>query len=149
MEPFEDFNGSEFSMNSIEVVAGLIVRGNRLLVCQRRRDGSFPLKWEFPGGKVEVGESHEAALLRELKEELDIEAHSLKEVFRHQQAYPGAARVNLRFYKVGAFTGIVRNVVFHDIIWVSCQELSQLDLLAGDWPLVKRLMLPDGLKLLA
>ena len=45
-------------MNTIEVVAGIISQGERLLVCQRREDGAFPLKWEFPGGKVEIGESH-------------------------------------------------------------------------------------------
>ena len=135
-------------MNTIEVVAGIISQGERLLVCQRREDGAFPLKWEFPGGKVEIGESHEAALVRELKEELGIEARDVKEIFRHQQAYSGAATVNLRFYKVGAFSGMVRNLVFQDIAWLSCPELLRIDLLEGDWPLVKRLMSPDGRKLL-
>jgi 8-oxo-dGTP diphosphatase len=131
-------------MNMIEVVAGLIVRGNRVLVCQRREDGSFPLKWEFPGGKVELGESHEEALLRELKEELCIDAHDLKEIFRHRQPYPGAATVNLRFYKVGAFSGSIRNSVFQNIAWVLCRELAPLDWLDGDLPLVRYLTSPEG-----
>jgi len=136
------------NMNTIDVVAGLILMGDQLLVCQRRRDGAFPLKWEFPGGKVEIGESHEAALVRELKEELGIEVRSVKEIFRHQQAYPGAATVNLRFYRVGAFSGMVRNLVFQNIAWLTWPELSQLDLLEGDLPLVKHLMSADGRKLL-
>ena len=61
--------------STITVVAGLIQQGGRLLVCQRRRDGAFALKWEFPGGKVEPGETHEHGLRRELREELGIEAH--------------------------------------------------------------------------
>ncbi len=136
-------------MNIIEVVAALIVRGDRLLVCQRKKDGSWPLKWEFPGGKVEEGESHEEALIRELKEELGIDAYDLREIFRHQQAYPGAATVNLRFYKVGAFSGAVRNLVFEDIAWLSFSELSRVDFLEGDLPLVKRLVSPAGRKLLS
>jgi len=135
-------------MKNFEVVAGLISRGDRLLVCQRSQDGDFPLKWEFPGGKVENGESHEAALVRELREELGIEVQEVKEIFRHQQAYPGARTVNLRFYRVGSFTGIVHNLVFQDIAWLSCPELLQLDLLKGDWPLVMHLMSPEGRKLL-
>jgi 8-oxo-dGTP diphosphatase len=131
-------------MNIIEVVAGLIVRGDRLLVCQRREDGSFPLKWEFPGGKVELDERHEEALLRELKEELGIEAHGPKEIFRHRQTYPGAATVNLRFYTVGAFSGCIRNIVFQNIAWLLCRELARLDWLEGDLPLVRYLMSPEG-----
>ena len=59
---------------TITVVAGLIQQGGRLLVCQRRRDGAFALKWEFPGGKVEPGETYEKGLRRELHEELGIDA---------------------------------------------------------------------------
>lgn len=135
-------------MNAIEVVAGLIVRGGRLLVCQRKRDASFPLKWEFPGGKVEVGESHEEALLRELKEELGIDASNLREIYRHQQAYSSAATVNLRFYRVGTFSGVMRNLVFEDIAWVYFCELSRVEFLEGDSPLVKHLASPAGRKLL-
>ena len=57
----------------LTVVAGLIYKDGRLLVCQRRPGGAFPLKWEFPGGKVEKGESDIDALRRELREELAVE----------------------------------------------------------------------------
>ena len=62
------------NLKSVEVVAGLIFDQDRLLVCQRDSRGSFALKWEFPGGKLEPGEEYEGALRRELKEELGIEA---------------------------------------------------------------------------
>src|SRR5215468_8749864 len=75
--------------STITVVAGLIQQGGRLLVCQRRRDGAFALKWEFPGGKVEPGETYENGLRRELREELGIEAHIGPEAYRTRHDYPG------------------------------------------------------------
>lgn len=60
--------------NMTVVVAAIIERGGLVLVCRRREDGAHPLKWEFPGGKVELGESPEDALRRELREELGIAA---------------------------------------------------------------------------
>jgi 8-oxo-dGTP diphosphatase len=123
----------------VEVVAGLIFDHNRLLVCQRSLQSSFPLKWEFPGGKVEQGEGYEAALRRELKEELAIEAHSLKEVFRHGHLYPGIARVELTFFQVVNYFGEVRNRVFQQIRWVPIKELTQMDFLEADLPLIRKL----------
>src|SRR5262249_19173679 len=72
------------------VAAALIVRNSKLLVCQRRRDDSHALEWEFPGGKVEPGESPEQALVRELREELGIDATIGKELFRARHRYPGS-----------------------------------------------------------
>ena len=84
-------------MNSIEVVAGLIVQEGLLLVCQRKENATFPFKWEFPGGKVESDEGHEDALRRELMEELGIRADNLSEIFRHTHKYSDEFMVNLRF----------------------------------------------------
>ncbi len=53
-----------------QVVVGIIIRNNQLLICQRRADQPFALQWEFPGGKVEIGEDLSTALVRELREEL-------------------------------------------------------------------------------
>src|SRR5919197_4408282 len=75
--------------STIMVVAGLIQQGGKLLICQRRRDGAFALKWEFPGGKVEPGETYEHGLHRELREELGIEAHIGPEAYRTRHDYPG------------------------------------------------------------
>ena len=72
----------------ILVVAGIIRRGDRILICQRRRSDAYGLQWEFPGGKVEDGEALPAALRRELEEELAIQAEVGEEVFRLRHHYP-------------------------------------------------------------
>ncbi len=126
-------------LKSVTVVAGLIFYRDRLLVCQRHPLGSFPLKWEFPGGKLEAGEAHETALRRELKEELGIEAGRLTEIFRHEHTYPGVATVNLRFFRVEDYSGEVKNHVFQRIKWVPAKKLARLDFLEGDLPIVRKL----------
>ena len=82
------------------VVAGLIVQDGKLLVCQRTRHQTMPLKWEFPGGKIEEGEQPRDALRRELEEELGILASVGDEVKRIQHQYPNGGMVELRFFIV-------------------------------------------------
>ena len=124
----------------LEVAAGLIFQEGRLLVCQRRKESPFPLKWELPGGKVEGGEECLAALQRELKEELGIEVQSAKEVFRHNHLYPGGMAVRLTFFRVDRYQGEPANLVFRQIRWAEIQRLSKLDFLAGDLPLIDQVM---------
>ena len=133
----------------VAVVAGLIVQDSHLLVCQRREGSIFPLKWEFPGGKVEIGERHEDALRRELKEELGIQIHHPVEIFNHRHVYAGAPEVSLRFFRVTRFQGEVRNRVFQQIRWVRVAELPRLDFLEGDLPLIAKLVQPEGERLLS
>jgi 8-oxo-dGTP diphosphatase len=127
-------------MKSVEVVAGLIFQQTRLLVCQRKENGPFPLKWEFPGGKVEKGESHETALRRELREELGIEICDLKQIFRHEHNYSNAVVVDLRFYRIDSFSGEIENRVFHHLRWTTLEDLPSFDFLEGDLPLVRLLI---------
>ena len=112
---------------TINVVAGLIFRDGRLLVCQRHHTGSFPLKWEFPGGKVEENESDLDALCRELKEELAIDAIDGRLAWRHEHSYSNGPSVALRFYNVHIFNGELTNLVFEQISWVKLAELKDLD----------------------
>jgi 8-oxo-dGTP diphosphatase len=135
---------TSLDLKNIEVVAGLIFDQDRLLVCQRNSRGSFALKWEFPGGKVEPGEGHEDALRRELKEELGIEAHRLTEIFRHEHLYTKVARVKLRFFRVEDYSGEIKNLVFHQIKWVPIKEILQMDFLDGDLPMVRKLVSSYG-----
>ena len=121
------------------MVAGILSREDRLLVCQRRGDGAFPGKWEFPGGKMEPGEDADAALRRELREELDIAVESAREVFRHAHVYADGTRVELVFFEVRAYGGEPRNRVFRRIAWVPAHELEGLDFLEGDLPLIDEL----------
>lgn len=124
---------------TIQVVAALLYRENRLLVCQRKENGSFPLKWEFPGGKVERGEGNLAALCRELREELGIEVQSATEIFRHKHLYPDRTEVDLTFFRVDDYRAPVANRVFQQILWVEVQRLKELDFLEGDLPLIEKL----------
>jgi 8-oxo-dGTP diphosphatase len=128
------------SVEPLEVAAGLIFQGGRLLVCQRREEGSFPFKWELPGGKVEEGEGCLAALQRELKEELGIEVQSAKEVFRHNHLYPDGTAVRLTFFRVDRYRGEPANLAFQQILWAEIQGLGKLDFLTGDLPLIDQVM---------
>src|SRR2546421_2698802 len=104
-----------------QVVAGLIVQNEgqrrRILICQRTQHQSMPLKWEFPGGKIETGEQPRDALKRELDEELGITATIDEEVARIRHQYKAGAVVELRFYLVPSFTGEIENRIFKQVLW--------------------------------
>ena len=121
------------------VVAALILNENRILVCQRTRHQAMPLKWEFPGGKIEEGEQPRAALRRELEEELGIEARIGNEVARIHHVYPTGGAIELRFFEVRDYVGEIENRIFRDIRWVGRKELLELDFLEADLQLVKDL----------
>jgi 8-oxo-dGTP diphosphatase len=116
----------------VQVVAAILERDGRILVGQRQPWQSYPLMWEFPGGKVEPGETPEQALARELGEELDIREAVGAEVTRYPYTYPGRDRIELIFYRVTRFRGEPRNVIFHEIRWATPEEMAALDFVEGD-----------------
>ena len=120
-----------------QVTAAFILRGKKILICQRTRHQSMPLKWEFPGGKIEPGEQPRDALRRELDEELGIDAVIGDEVARIRHTYKKGGAVELRFYLVQEYKGEVENRIFKDIRWVSRRDLPQYDFLEADAGLVK------------
>jgi len=122
----------------ILVTAGIIIDGDRILVCQRHRSDSYGLQWEFPGGKVRDGEDLKGSLQRELAEELAIEADVGEEVFRLRHRYPDRY-VEVVFFLVPAYRGTVRNRVFEATAWVRRQDLTTYDFLEADRELVKRI----------
>jgi 8-oxo-dGTP diphosphatase len=128
---------------AIEVVAGVIVRDGRVLICQRGAGSKFALKWEFPGGKVEAGEDPAEALRRELCEELAIEVEESKEFACHVHHYKDMPPVELRFYQVTRYRGEVKNLIFRQIVWAHIRSLKQFDFLEGDLPLIKTLTGPN------
>jgi 8-oxo-dGTP diphosphatase len=119
------------------VVAGLILQDGKILVCQRTRHQTMPLKWEFPGGKIEEGEQPRDALHRELEEELGIDATIGDEVSRIRHEYPNGAAVELRFFVVRKFAGGLENRIFRDMRWAAPAELPSYDFLEADLTLVK------------
>ena len=117
----------------ILVVAAVIERDGKILIGQRKTTASHPLKWEFPGGKVEPGEEPRAALTRELREELGIDAVIGEELDAYQVRYADAARpTRLIFYRVTSFSGEPRNLDFEQIVWEWPIKLPEYDFLEGD-----------------
>jgi len=121
------------------VVAALIAKDGKLLVCQRTRHQTMPLKWEFPGGKIEEGEQPRDALRRELEEELGILATVGDEVRRIQHEYPNGGMVELRFFVVREYQREIENRIFKDIQWAQPSALPTYDFLEADLTLVRDL----------
>ena len=121
------------------VVAALIVKDGKILVCQRTKHQTMPLKWEFPGGKIEEGEQPRDALRRELEEELGIDATIGDEVARIKHEYRSGNSVELRFFVVQEFRGELENRIFRDMQWAERSELPAFDFLEADVKLVSDL----------
>jgi 8-oxo-dGTP diphosphatase len=122
-----------------QVVAALILRDNKILICQRTRHQPMPLKWEFPGGKVEPDEPPEDALRRELEEELGIRAEPGPRVAVIRHNYANGTAVELHFYLVERWKDEVQNRIFRDVRWVTCKEMPSYDFLEADITLIKDL----------
>jgi 8-oxo-dGTP diphosphatase len=128
------------------VVAALILRGAgdgqsgvEVLICQRKADQPMSLKWEFPGGKIEAGESSEDALMRELNEELGITAVIGRRVARIRHKYRNGGAIDLQFFAVREFDGALENRIFNDMRWAPLAKLPEYDFLAADLGLIRDL----------
>src|SRR5437764_6611700 len=129
------------------VVAALILRdkagdgtsGVEVLICQRKADEPMSFKWEFPGGKIEAGESSEDALARELDEELGIKAVIGRRVAQVRHKYRNGGAIDLQFFVVREFDGALENRIFNDVRWTPLTDLPEYDFLAADLGLIRDL----------
>lgn len=128
---------------NILVVAAVIERDGRILIGQRMSGDRHALKWEFPGGKVELHEPPRDALRRELREELGIEAEIGPEIARYEFTYPKRSPILLLFYSVAGYTGELTNKCFEQIVWETRDRLPGYDFLDGDLDFVRRLARGD------
>ncbi len=144
-QPIPKLNGSTRSVQRPvrHVVAALILReaeaGREVLVCQRRPDQPMGSKWEFPGGKVENGETAEAALARELNEELGIDATVGQRLTTIRHNYRNGSLIEIQFFRVDTFTGPLDNRIFQDMRWTTLASLPDFDFLAADLTLIREL----------
>jgi 8-oxo-dGTP diphosphatase len=120
-----------------QVVAALIIKDDKVLICQRTRHQTMPLQWEFPGGKIEPGEELVDALRRELEEELGITAEIGAKVTTIRHKYDNGGAVELHFFVVEEFAGEIQNRIFRDVRWVSKEEMPGYDFLEADIALVR------------
>jgi 8-oxo-dGTP diphosphatase len=116
----------------IHVTAAIIARDGCVLVCQRAAGGFHAGKWEFPGGKVEPGESLEDCMRRELLEELGIEATVGRVLWQTRHRYPGREVIALTFFRIQDYAGPLTNRVFARIEWVPVGRLAAVDFLDAD-----------------
>ena len=121
------------------VVAAVIERDGKILVCRRTAAQAHPLKWEFPGGKVEPGEMPGQALARELDEELAIRAEIGPEITRYEFTYPGKKPILLIFFRVHRYEGELLNRIFDEMRWEAKSRLQDYDFLEDDAGFVKAL----------
>jgi 8-oxo-dGTP diphosphatase len=121
------------------VAAALIVRDGQILIGQRRPEQVMALKWEFPGGKIEPGETPQQALVRELQEELGITAVVGPAITRLRHNYRHGGAVDLQFFAVREFSGEIQNQIYNEVRWVDLSVLPEYDFLAADLALVRDL----------
>ena len=125
-----------FSM--VEVVAALIWEGDKFMICQRPAHKTRGLLWEFVGGKVEPGETKEAALIRECREELAVTV-SVKDVYMEViHEYPDMT-VQLTLFNAAIAEGIPQRIEHHDIRWIIPAEIPQYDFCPADEEILKLL----------
>ena len=130
--------GDAGSHAPVEVVAGILEEEGRFLVAKRSETGRLPGLWEFPGGKVETGESRTEALERELMEELGIGIIVGEAVASALHSYP-EGEIRLSGYRIYRKAGEPEPRVHQELRWVTRGELRGLSLAPADLPLVDAL----------
>ncbi|HXX17882.1 MAG TPA: (deoxy)nucleoside triphosphate pyrophosphohydrolase [Candidatus Acidoferrum sp.] len=124
----------------LTVVAAIIEHEGKILACQRRRGGRFELMWEFPGGKIEPGETPEQALARELREELGVNAEIGREVFRSKYSYAEMREpIELIFFAATVAVEQIENKEFEQVMWRTPESLPEMNFLAADRELIEKL----------
>lgn len=136
-------SGSSSPSSRVHAVAGILLDEGRVLLTQRAEGQSFPRMWEFPGGKVEPGESPEEALIREFHEEVGITIAAPVPYDRIHYRGPGGRDITVDFFRVGSFRGVPRALEVAAVAWVALGDLAEVDFIPANELIVRRLT--DGL----
>ena len=129
-------------MKEIQVTGALIKKNDKYLIGRRGPNEKSPGLWEFPGGKIEKGETPIECIKRELKEELNIKAEIGDLVTKYNYDYPNVSYL-LYFFKVKSYVGEFKIIVHDKLEWVSLNDFHKYDFLQGDTPLINQMLLND------
>jgi len=120
------------------VTCAIIIRESKILICQRSSTMNLPLKWEFPGGKVEPSEDEETTIVREIKEELHLDIELVKRLKPVEHDYP-TFRIRLVPFIANVVGGKLLLEEHADAKWVTADDLDQYDWAPADVPIVEQL----------
>ncbi len=120
-----------------QAAVAILEKDGRILACQRRKISRYGLKWEFPGGKLEPGETPLDCVRRELREELSVEILSISKTESRRNTYADGGSFEVTYFFVSQFSGTPVNNSFETIRWVTLEELKALDVLEGNRPIIE------------
>ena len=123
----------------IPVSSGLIIQNNEVLIGLRSENDNGGGLWEFPGGKVEINESSEEAVIRELKEELDIVVHKPKKVMQYLHRFKNLI-YDISFFEVISFKGSIKNIVHDELKWTDLASINNYNFISGDLLIIEGLI---------
>jgi len=125
-------------MQTIDVAAAIIRDGEKFLICQRPKGKNCELLWEFPGGKIEPGETAEQCIVRECREELGVTVRLLGKFGEAAYDYPDR-RVRIAFFDARVFSGVPVNKEHNDMRWVTYKQVRDFEFCPADEKIVGRI----------
>ena len=123
----------------IPVSSGLIIQNNKVLIGLRSESDNGGGLWEFPGGKIEIDESSEEAVIRELNEELDIDVRKPKKIMQYLHRFKNLI-YDISFFEVISFKGSIKKIVHDELEWVDLDSIKNYNFISGDLLIIERLM---------
>ena len=124
---------------AIPVSSGLIIQNNKVLIGLRSESDNGGGLWEFPGGKIEIDESSENAVIRELSEELDIVCHNPKKIMQYLHRFKNLI-YDISFFEVISFKGSVKKIVHDELKWVDLASINNYNFISGDLLIIEGLI---------